>query len=114
MERRSVQLKKGLLMDAEVRKLITEWQDDREESELDRATIDREIKAMEEKLTKYNVPLLEDMPTRRDNGAFRILVSQMGGCSGRDIREQKIAVTERLMNKYEIKLAAFIDVVPGN
>jgi hypothetical protein len=50
MERRLVQQRKGLLMDAEVRKLITEWQDDREESELDRATIDREIKIMEGKL----------------------------------------------------------------
>jgi hypothetical protein len=70
LERRSVQLEKGLLTDAEVRKLITEWQDDREESELDQATIDREIKIMEEKLTKYNVPLLVDMPTRRDDGSF--------------------------------------------
>jgi hypothetical protein len=59
-----------LLTDAEVRKLITEWQDDREESKLDQATIDREIKIMEEKLTKYNVPLLGDMPTRRDDGSF--------------------------------------------
>ncbi len=65
-----MQLEKGLLTDAEVRKLITEWQDDREESKLDQATIDREIKIMEEKLTKYNVPLLGDMPTRRDDGSF--------------------------------------------
>ena len=110
MERRSVQLKKGLLMDAEVRKLITERQDDREESELDRATIDREIKIMEGKLTKYNVPPLGDIPTRRDDGSFRILVCQMGGCSGREIREHKIAITERLMNKYEVNLAAFMEL----
>ena len=70
MERRSVQLKKGLLTDAEVWKLITERQDDREEAELDRATIDREIKIMEGKLTKYNVPPLGDIPTRWDDGSF--------------------------------------------
>jgi hypothetical protein len=31
----------------------------------------------------------------------------MGGCSGREIRKKKIVVTERLMNKYEVNLAAF-------
>jgi hypothetical protein len=110
MERRSIQLKKGLLTDAEVRKLITERQDDREESELDRATIDREIKIMEGKLTKYNVPPLGDIPTRRDDGSFQILVCQMGGCSGREIREHKIAITKRLMNKYEVNLAALMEL----
>ena len=96
MERRLVLLKKGLLMDMYIRKLITEWQDEWEESELDRAMIDREIKTMEWKLDKYNVPPLGDIPTRWDNGSFRILVCQMSGCSGREIREQTIAITERL------------------
>ena len=35
MERRLVQLKKGLLTDVGIRKLITERQDEQEESELD-------------------------------------------------------------------------------
>ncbi len=83
MERRLVQLKKGLLTNMDTRKLITEQQDEWEESELDHATIDKEIKTMERKLDKYNVPPLGDIPTRRDNGSFRILVCQMGGCSGR-------------------------------
>ncbi len=69
------------MTDAEARKLVTEWQDDWEELELDRATVDREIKSMEEKLTKYNIPLLGDMPTKRDDGSFQILVCQMGGCA---------------------------------
>jgi hypothetical protein len=34
----------------------------------------------------------------------------MGGCSGREIREHKIAITERLMNKYEVNLAAFMEL----
>ena len=89
--------KKGLLTDAEIQKLVTEWQDERGEEDLDQATIDREVKTMEEKLNKYNVPPLGDIPTRRDDGSFRILVCQMGGCSGREIREQKIAITKQLM-----------------
>ena len=110
MERRSVQLKRGLLTDVDIRKLITEQQDERKESELDQATIDREIKTMARKMDKHNVPPLGDIPTQRDDGSFRMLVCQMGGCAGREIREQKIAMTERLMNKFEVNLAAFMEL----
>ena len=61
MDRRSVQQKKGLLTDAEIQKLVTEWKDAREEAELNQATIDREVKTMEEKLNKYNVATLGDI-----------------------------------------------------
>jgi hypothetical protein len=33
----------------------------------------------------------------------------MGGCSGKEVRELKIAATERLINKYEINLSAFME-----
>ena len=110
MERRSVQLKRGLLTDADIRKLITEQLDGRRESELDQATVDREIQMMARKMDKYNVPPQGDIPTQRDDGSFRILVCQMGGCAGREIREQKIATTERLINKFEVNLAAFMEL----
>jgi hypothetical protein len=55
MDRRLVQQKKGLLTDAEIQKLVTEWQDVRGEADLDQATIDREVKTTEEKLNKYNM-----------------------------------------------------------
>jgi hypothetical protein len=74
-----------------------EWQDVRGESELDQATINREVKTMEAKLNKYNVPALGNIPTQRNNGAFRILVCQMGGCLGTEVRELKITSTERLI-----------------
>ncbi len=99
MDRRLVQQKKGLLTDAEIQKLVTEWWDECGESDLDRAMIDREVKIMEEKLTKYNVSTLGEVPTQRDDGSFWILVFQMGGCSGREVRELKIAATKRLINK---------------
>ncbi len=58
MDRQSVQQMKGLLTDAEIQKLVTEWQDGRGKAELDQATINREVRTMEEKLNKYNVATL--------------------------------------------------------
>jgi hypothetical protein len=110
MDRRTVQQKKGLLTDAEIQKLVSDRQDKRCEADLNQATIDREIKTMEEKLQKYNVAALGEVPSQREDGSFRILVCQMGGCSGKEVRELKIAATERLINKYEINLSAFMEL----
>ncbi len=63
MDRRAVQQRKGLLSDAEIQKLVTEWQDVQEEAELNQATINREVTTMEAKLKKYNVLALGNIPT---------------------------------------------------
>ena len=110
MDRRAVQQRKGLLSDVEIQKLVAEWQDVREEAELDQATINREVTTMEAKLKKYNVPALGNIPTQRKDGVFRILICQMGGCSGKEVREMKIGVTESLIAKYEINLSAFMEL----
>jgi hypothetical protein len=110
MDRRSVQQKKGLLTDAEIQKLVTGWQDECGKADLDQATIDREVKTMKEKLNKYNVVTLGEAPTQREDGSFWILVCQMGGCSGKEVRELKIATTERLINKYEVNISAFMEL----
>jgi hypothetical protein len=99
MDKWSVQQKKGLLTEAEIQKLVTEWQDKCGKEDLDQATIDREVKTMEEKLNKYNVPTLGEVPTQQEDGSFRILVCQMGGYSGKEVKELKIAATERLKNQ---------------
>jgi hypothetical protein len=65
---------------------------------------------MEAKLNKYNVATLGEIPTQCNNGAFRILVCQMGGCLGKEVRELKKASTERLITKYEINLSAFMEL----
>jgi hypothetical protein len=110
MDRHLAQQKKGLLMDAEIQKLVTEWQDVRGKAELDQETIDREVKTMEEKLNKYNMATLGKVPTQRKDGTFRILVCQMVVCSGKEVRELKIAATERLINKYEVNLSTFMEL----
>ncbi len=74
MDRRAVQQRKGLLSDAEIQNLVTEWHDVRGEAELNQTTIDREVKTMEAKLNKYNMPALGEIPTQRKDGTFRILV----------------------------------------
>jgi hypothetical protein len=90
--------------------LVMESQDVRGEAELDQATIDREVKTMEAKLNKYNVTALGKIPTQHDNGAFKILFCQMGGCLGKEVRDLKIASTERLIAKYEMNLSMFMEV----
>jgi hypothetical protein len=56
------------------------------------------------------VPALGDIPTQHKDGIFRILLCQMGGCLGKEVREMKIRVTERLIAKYEINLSAFMEL----
>jgi hypothetical protein len=54
---------------------------------------------MEEKLNKYNMATLGEVPTQQEDESFWILVCQMGGCYGKEVRKLKIAATERLINK---------------
>ena len=86
MDRCAIQKKKGLLSDAEIQKLVMEWQDVQGKVELDQATIDREVKTMGAKLNKYNMATFGEIPPQRDDGAFRNLVCQMGSCLGKEVR----------------------------
>jgi hypothetical protein len=51
------------------------------EEELNHVTIEMEMKAIEKKITKYDVEQLRDKPLERDDGTMRVLVSQMGDCA---------------------------------
>jgi hypothetical protein len=69
-----------------------------------------EMRAMEKKLTKYNVEQLGDIPMEREDGAMRVLVSQMGGCASMETCEIKISTTEQLIRKYDINFCAFMEL----
>jgi hypothetical protein len=69
-----------------------------------------EIKAMENKLRRYNVEQLGEIPVDREDGTMWILVCQMGGCASREAREIKIAATEKLMRKFDINLCLFMEL----
>jgi hypothetical protein len=72
---------KGALTDREVKSLVKDWHDRRSEKELNQESVEIEMKAMEKKLTKYNVEQLGDIPLKREDGTMRVMVSQMGGCA---------------------------------
>jgi hypothetical protein len=77
----------------EIKILVQEIHDRREESKLDPGTRDREMAAMQKKIKRYNVAELGDLPQEREDGTMRILVCQMGGYASTEIRAIKIAAT---------------------
>jgi hypothetical protein len=109
LDRQQVLNKKGTLTDGEIKPLVMEWHDRRMEEELNHISLEMEMKAMEKKLTKYNLERLGGMPTEREVGTIRVLVSQMGGCTSMETREIKIAATE-LVRTYNIFFCAFMEL----
>jgi hypothetical protein len=68
------------------------------------------MKAIEAKLAKYNVDQLGEIPLEREDGTMRIMVCQMGGCAGKEVREIKMSTTEQLIQKYDVNLVAFMEL----
>jgi hypothetical protein len=96
MDRRLAQHNQGKLTDTEIKGLVKDWHDQRREGDLNQAVVDREMKTMEAKLAKYNVDQLGEIPIERENGTMKIMVCQMGGCVGKEVREIKMSTTENL------------------
>jgi hypothetical protein len=55
LDRRQVLNKEGTLTNGEIKSLVKEWHDRRTDAELNHLSVEMEMKAMEKKLTKYNV-----------------------------------------------------------
>ncbi len=90
--------------------MVKEWHDNRPEEELNSLTVTIEMKAMKKKLEKYNVEQLGKLPIEREDDTMRVLMNQMGGCASMEIREIKIAATERLIRKYNIIVCACMEL----
>ncbi len=90
--------------------MVKEWHDNRPEEEINTLTVAMKVKAMEKKLEKYNVEQLGELPIEMEDGTMRVLVNQMGGCASMEMREIKIAATERLIRKYDINVSAFMEL----
>ncbi len=90
--------------------MVKEWHDKMSEEEPNTLTVAIEINAMEKKLAKYNVEQLREIPIKREDSTRRVLVSLMGGCASMETREEKIAATEGLICKYDIKVCAFMEL----
>ena len=77
---------------------------------MNQTTVEMEMKAMEKTLAKFNVEQLGNIPTQREDGMMRILMCQMGGMVSKEIREFKIAATERLIKKYDINVCLCMEL----
>jgi hypothetical protein len=102
--------KEGTLTEEEIKSLVREWHDKRSEEELSTLMVAMEMKAIEKKLTRYNVEQLGEIPIEREDGTMRVLVCRMGGCTSMETREIKIASTEQLICKYDINACAFMEL----
>ncbi len=110
MDRQSAQQKKWKLTDAEIKNLVKEWYDRKTEGNLNKVVIDWEMQAMEEKLAKYNVEQLGEIPITREYGTMWILIRQMGGCIGKEVQQIKMSTTENLIQKYNLNLVVFMEL----
>jgi len=73
LDRQQALCKKGILSDGEIKSLVKEWHDVRTEAELNSETVEMEMRAMAEKLRKYNVERLGDLPyPGLPNGRLRV------------------------------------------
>jgi hypothetical protein len=108
LDRKAVLKKKGTLSAQEIKLLVKEWHDTRTEANLNEEMVRMEMKALESKIKKYNVPQLGDIPDEREDGNMIILVCQMGGCESKEIREVKIAAVEKLIRQYNVNVIAFL------
>jgi hypothetical protein len=87
LDRRIVQNKRGTLTSGEVKLLVPEIHDQRQEDKLPQHTADKEMSAMQRNIQQYNVKQLGEMPSERKDSMMRILVCQLGGCTSTKIRE---------------------------
>jgi hypothetical protein len=110
LDRRHALNKIGTLMEGEIKSLVKEWHNKRAEEDRSALMVVMEMKVMEDKLVKYNVEQLREMPIKRKDGTMRVLVSLMGGCASMEMREIKIVATERLICKYNINICAFMEL----
>jgi hypothetical protein len=110
LDRRIVKNKRGNLTEREIQMLVKDWHDRRSEGDLRLETIEMETKLMEKKLRKYNMEQLGEMPLKQEDGTMQILVCLMGGCASMEVREFKIATTEKLIRKYDINLCLFMEL----
>jgi hypothetical protein len=100
--------KKGTLSDQDIKSLVREWHNTGTEGNLNKTTVQMEMRALKNKVRKYYVPQLGDIPTERDDGMMRILVCQMGGCVSKEIRENKITAVEKLIICNDNNVIAFM------
>jgi hypothetical protein len=72
-------------LDQKIKSLAKEWHNTRTEDGLNARMAQKELELLEDKLRKYNVPQLGDIPDEWNNRTMIILVCQMGGCASKEV-----------------------------
>ena len=67
----------------------------------------KELKKLELKLEKYNMPAVGNMEEEKEEGRYRILYNQMNNASTRVVREIKMGMVERLNERYDVDINLF-------
>ena len=110
LKKRLHQQKKGLLNDGEIKEIINKWQAECERKEYDDEIIAKEVKKLEKKFEKYNVPVVGYVPVDRPEGLFRIHYAQLNNASSGLLREIKIGEVQSINAKYDINANVFAEV----
>jgi hypothetical protein len=80
------QNKKGTLTSREIKLLVQEICDCHQEDKLQQCMVEMEMSAMQQKIQRFNVEQLGEMPIAREDGTMRILMFQMEGCASAEVR----------------------------
>ena len=90
--------------------LVKDWHDKRAEEDLNQTTVEMEMKAMKKTLAQFNVEQLGNIPIQQEDGMMRIIMCQMGGMASKEVREFKIAATNRLVKKHNINVCLCMEL----
>ena len=102
MERNLAQRKRGL-SDHDIKAMVSKWRQDREElGELDYEVVEAEVRHLESRFEKMNVPRVGGLSATKRNGVFRWMNCQVNGLASKDARERKIREILHLKNKFEL------------
>ncbi len=93
LDMKVIENERGTLTNGEIKLLVQEIYNRRQESKLEHSTAEKEMEAMKKKILHYYVKQLGDIPTEREDSPMRILVCQMGGFASIKTREIEIAAT---------------------
>ncbi len=66
--------------------MVQEIHDRRTEGKLQQGIAEKEMRAMQKKIQRYNMEQLGEVPREREDGTMRIIVYQMGGCASPETR----------------------------
>ena len=110
MEKKLANLKGGLSNESNLSDIVKEWHDEREIIDLDRQVVEMEAKKLLERWEKYNVPTLGDVPSKKQEGVWRFMSSQLNGMAGKETRETKIGEITNIINRYDVNLFAGMEL----